>query len=123
MRPNPPHVALGIVVAASFIAVESIVVVLLHHVTAQGGFDVFFLLDVLVVSTVWGLTLAVTSSVASAIAFECFRSWPPGHLWPVQTSDVMVTAVFLAVALLANSLAGLARARAVALQASHDELV
>jgi signal transduction histidine kinase len=123
MRPNPPRVALGIVLAASFIAVESIVVVLLHHVTAQGGFDVVFLLGVLVVSTVWGMTLAITTSVASAIAFECFRSWPPGHLWPAQTSDVVVTGVFLTIALLANSLAGLARARTVALQASHDELI
>ncbi len=81
MRPNPPRVALGIVLAASFIAVESIIVVLLHHVTAQGGFGVVFLLGVLVVSTVWGTTLAITTSVASAIALKCFRSWPPGHLW------------------------------------------
>jgi hypothetical protein len=88
--------------------------------TAQGGFGVVFLLGVLVVSTVWGLALAVATSVASAIAFECFREWPPGHLWPVQSSDVMVTAVFLVVALLGNSLAGLARARAVALKTSRD---
>jgi signal transduction histidine kinase len=122
MRPNPPPVTLGIVVAAGLIPVESLIVVLLHQVTDQGGFDVVFLLDVLVVSTVWGLTLATTTSVASAIAFEFFREWPPGVVWPMQSSDIVVTAVFLAVALLANSLAGLARARAVALQASTDSL-
>jgi signal transduction histidine kinase len=122
MRPTPPPVALGIVVAAGFIAVETVVVVLLHKLTAEAGAGVAYLLGVLVVSTVCGLGLAVTTSVASAIAFAYFRTWPPNALWPLESDDLMVIAVFLVVALLANSLAGLARARAVALQGSRDRL-
>jgi PAS domain S-box-containing protein len=110
IRPAAPSLALGSAVAASFIVVETLVVCLLNEVTGTAGrFGTLYLLGVLVVSTVWGFGLSATMSVASAIAFAYFRNWPATHVQPFEPQNGLVIAVFLVVALLANSLAGLAR--------------
>jgi PAS domain S-box-containing protein len=49
-------------------------------------------------------------SIASAVAFSCFRDWPPGHFAPFELQDWISIAVFLVVALVANALAAKARA-------------
>lgn len=69
-----------------------------------------YLLGVLVVSTIWGLGVAVATSLASAIAFDYFRNWP--NAFVPDADDLAAVAVFLVVALLANTLAGLARSHA-----------
>lgn len=55
IRSTAPSVALGIVVGASFIVVETLVVCLLNEASGATGFGVLYLLGVLVVSTVWRL--------------------------------------------------------------------
>jgi PAS domain S-box-containing protein len=109
-RPKAPSVVLGLAVAAAFIVVETLVVCSLNVVTGTTGrFGTLFLLGVLVVSMVWGLGLSVTMSVASAIAFAYFRSWPTAHFAPFDPQNWMVIGVFLVLALVANALASLAR--------------
>jgi PAS domain S-box-containing protein len=109
-RPTPPSLALGIGVGACFIVVETLVVCLLNEVTGTvGRFGTLYLLGILLVSTVWGFGLSVTMSVASAIAFATFRNWPAAHFAPFEPQNGLVVAIFLVVALLANTLAGLAR--------------
>ncbi|MDT5153624.1 MAG: hypothetical protein QOI01_5357, partial [Mycobacterium sp.] len=66
--------SLGLVVAASFVVAETILVLLLKHLVAGMAFGVIFLLGVLVVSTAWGFGLAVLTSLVSALAFDYFRS-------------------------------------------------
>jgi signal transduction histidine kinase len=112
LHPKSPPLALGLVVATSLIAAESLVVYLLKQVAPGNAFGVVYLLGVLLVSTVWGFGVALATSVASAIAFDYFRTWP-GDLIPSEPQNVAVIAVFLVVALLANTLAYLARTRAV----------
>lgn len=112
LRPKPPPLALGVVVAASFIAVEIPIVYLLKLTSPGNACGIFFLLGVLVVSTLWGFGLAVTTSVASAVAFAYLCSWPAPFLW-VEPENLVNIATFLVVALSASSLAYLARARAV----------
>jgi PAS domain S-box-containing protein len=109
MRPAAPSLAKGIVVATSFIVVETLAVILLKQVSPESGFSVLFLLGVLVVSAVWGLGLAVATSLASALAFDYFRTWPAGEFMPFQPQTLLVPAVFLIVALMANALGALAR--------------
>jgi PAS domain S-box-containing protein len=110
IRPAPPSLALGIAVGTSFIVVETVVVCLLNVFTGLSGtFDTFYLVGVLVVSTVWGFGLSAVVSVASAIAFAYFRDWPDGHFAPFEPENALVIAVFLLLALVANTLAGLAR--------------
>jgi PAS domain S-box-containing protein len=109
-RHSAPSVALGVTVGASFIVVETLVVCLLNEATGTiGRFGTLYLLGVLVVSTVWGFGLSATMSVASAVAFAYFRNWPTAHFAPFDPQNAVIIAVFLIVALLGNTLAGLAR--------------
>jgi signal transduction histidine kinase len=75
-------------------------------------FGVIYLLGVLVVSTAWGLGLSTLMSLASALAFDYYRMRPESIV-PTKAQDWVAIGVFLAVALSANTLAGLARSRAV----------
>ena len=112
LRGNP-SLALGIVVAGSFIILETLGVMLLKHLAPNEAFYTLFLLGVVVVSTGWGLGLAVTTSVVSAIALSYFRGWPTRHFMLFNLENGVVIVVFLVVALLTNFVAGLARTRAV----------
>jgi signal transduction histidine kinase len=112
-RPTAPSLVLGIVVAASFIVVETVAVLLLKQLDPQEAFETLYLLGVVAVSTVWGLGLATTTSLVSAIALAYFRDWPARHFVPLDLENGVVIVVFLVVALLTNFVAGLARARAV----------
>jgi PAS domain S-box-containing protein len=120
LRSATPPMSLGLVVAASFVVAETILVLLLKHLVAGMAFGVIFLLGVLVVSTAWGFGLAVLTSLVSALAFDYFRSTPEDFI-TVAAEDWVVVGTFLAVALVANSLAYLARARAEELDQRRRE--
>ncbi|MDT5106032.1 MAG: hypothetical protein QOI25_3545 [Mycobacterium sp.] len=107
----PPPRALGLVVAVSLIVAESGLVYVLKQVAPGSAFGVVFLLGALGVSIGWGLGLAVTTAVASALAFDYFRPVPAGFV-PSEAQNWATIIVFLVVAVSANTVAGLARARA-----------
>ena len=121
LRATHPPVWLGLVVAASFIGVESVVVLLLKNVAPGDAFGVLYLVGVLVVSTVWGFGLSATTSVASAVAFDYLRKGPADFTL-TSAENWSVIGIFLVVALVANTLAHLARTRAVEAEHSRDEL-
>ena len=108
MRPTAPPVWLGIAVAASLIVIETVAVVDLKRLTGQ-PFGTLHIADVMVVSTVWGFGLSAMSSVASAIAYTYFRNWPHTHVGPDELGFWRSNAVLLLVALLANTIAAVAR--------------
>src|ERR1700676_2638245 len=112
LRPTAPPLAFGVVVAASLIVAETLLVYLLKRVAPENMFGVVYLLGALVVSTGWGFGLAATTSVASALAFDYFHVRSAGSLIPTHAEDGVSIAVFLVVALLANTLAEVARSRA-----------
>src|SRR5258705_1245524 len=112
LRRGPPPLALGVVVAAFLIVAETVLVYLLTQVAPGMACGVVYLIGVLVVSTGWGFGLAAMTSVASALAFDYFHVRSAGSLIPTNAEDWVAIAVFLVVALLANTLAELARARA-----------
>jgi signal transduction histidine kinase len=117
LRPTAPPLALGVVVAACFIAAETLLVYLLKRTAPENMFGVVYLLGVLVVSTGWGFGLAAMTSVASALAFDYFHMRSAGSLIPTNAEDWVAIAMFLVVALLANTLAEVARSRAA--EADH----
>jgi len=104
---------LGIVVAAAFIVVETVAMLLLKQLDPQEAFETLYLLGVVVVSAVWAVGLATTTSVASALALAYFRNWPDRHFAPLNLENGIFIVVFLAVALSTNFVAGPARACAV----------
>jgi PAS domain S-box-containing protein len=109
-HPEAPSLLLGIVVAVTLILVETLIVCSLNALTdSTGRFGTVYLVGVLVVSTVWGLGLSATMSVASAVAFAFFRHWPATDFGVLEPQNWLVIAVFVVVALVANALAGRAR--------------
>jgi K+-sensing histidine kinase KdpD len=112
VRPTPPPLWLGLVVAAGVIGVETVVVVLRKHLAPTMAFGIVYLLGVLLVGTVWGFGLAAITALASAVAFDICRRWPDGFVLG-QLQSWVVVGVFFVVAVLGNSLAGLARASAI----------
>ena len=108
-----PSLGLGILVAASFIVVETLGMLLLRQLSPQEVFGTLYLLGVVVVSTVWGLVLAMTTSVVSAIVLDYFRHWPDRH-FAFNLENGVVIIVFLVVALLTMCVAAVVAAVVVA---------
>src|SRR6478672_3426147 len=98
LRPTTRSLTVGIVVAATLIGAETLLVYLLEQVAPGMAFGVVYLLGVLVISTGWGFGLAATTSVASALAFDYFHM-RPGSIVPTDAQDVVAITVFLVVAL------------------------
>ncbi len=124
-----PPLWLGVVVAASLIAAESVLVYLLERVAPENTFGAVFLLGVLVVSARWGFGLAVTTTLASALVYAYFHLDTAGGFFPTSVQDWVPIIVFLPIALLANILGGQARLRTAEAkqrrreaEASRDEL-
>jgi signal transduction histidine kinase len=129
LRPTAPPLTLGLVVAASFVVAETLVLYPLTRVAPVNVLGVVYLLGVVVVAIGWGFWLAAATSVASALAFDFFHIPPVFALSPAQAGDWVAITIFLVVALSATTLAGVARARAAEagqhrreVQASHGEL-
>ena len=78
VRPSAPPLWLGVVVAASFIAAETLVPYPLERFTGGATLAVVYVVGVVVVAIVWGLWLAAATSVVSALAFDYFHT-PPLH--------------------------------------------
>ena len=110
--PTPPPLWQGFIAAAALIGVETAVVVVLKHFAPTMAFGTVYLLGVLLVGMAWGFGLAAITALVSAVAFDVCRSWPDGF-GLAQLQNWVVIVVFFVVALLANSLAGLARASAI----------
>jgi signal transduction histidine kinase len=103
---------LGLVVAAAATAAETLLVVVLRSLAPMDTFGVVYLLGALVVAIGWGTGLAAVTSVVSALGFGYFRDWPNDTFDPADLRNWVVIGVFLVITLTANSLAGVARARA-----------
>jgi len=112
VRPTPPPLWQGFIAAATLIGLETAVVVVLKHFAPTMAFGTVYLLGVLLVGMAWGFGLAAITALVSAVAFDVCRSWPDGF-GLIQLQNWVVIVVFFVVALLANSLAGLARASAI----------
>ena len=86
--------------------------VVLRTLAPMDTFGVVYLLGALVVAIGWGTGLAAVTSVVSALALGYFRDWPNDSFDPTDLRNWVVIGVFLVVTLMANTLAGVARARA-----------
>ena len=69
-----------------------------------------YLVVVLVVASVWGVWLALATAVASALAFNFFHIPPTGRFTIAGGENWVALAVFFLAAVVASSLAELARA-------------
>jgi two-component system, OmpR family, sensor histidine kinase KdpD len=84
----------------------------LREVMPEVSTGVLYLLVVLVVSTFWGLRLGLATSLLSAAAFNFFHIPPTGQFTIAREENWVALGVYLVTAVLASTLAELARARA-----------
>jgi signal transduction histidine kinase len=120
VRPTSPSLALGLVVAASLIVAETLLGYLLGRVAPESALGVVYLLGVVVIAIGWGFWLAAATSVASTLAFDYFLIKPIWSLTVTDPRDWVALAVFLVVALLASTVADLARRAAEADQRRRE---
>jgi signal transduction histidine kinase len=120
VRPTAPPMWLGLAVAAAAICAETLFVVVLRTLAPMDTFGVVYLLGALVVAIGWGTGLAAVTSVVSALAWGYFRDWPNDSFDPTSLRNWVVIGVFLVATLMANSLAGVARARAAEAERSAE---
>jgi signal transduction histidine kinase len=120
VRPTPPPLWQGFIAAAALIGLETVVIVLLKQLAPTMAFGTVYLLGVLLVGMAWGFGLASITALVSAVAFDICRSWPDSF-GLTQLQNWVVIVVFFVVALLANSLAGLARASAIEAERRRHE--
>jgi PAS domain S-box-containing protein len=112
VRSTAPPLKLGVVVAASLIVAETLVLYPLKRIAPENTLGVVYLLGVVVVAIVWGFWPAAATSMASVLAFDYFHIPPVFALSPTQAGDWVTIIIFLVVALVASTLTGLARSRA-----------
>jgi signal transduction histidine kinase len=120
VRSTPPPMWQGLIAAVALIGVETVVVVLLKDLAPDMAFGTVYLLGVLLVGTVWGFGLVAITALVSAVAFNYCRSWPHPFVLD-QLQNWVVVGVFFVVAVLCNSLAGLARASAIEAERRRHE--
>src|ERR1700676_2736686 len=110
LRPTP--LGFGLAAALAFVVAETLVLYPLEQLAFETALGVVYLLGVVLVAIGWGFWLAAATSVASALAFDYFHIPPTFSFTATQTGDGVALAVFVVVALLASTLADLARSRA-----------
>src|SRR5258706_12113139 len=98
VRLKPPPLWLGITVGALFVVVETLLVYPLARIASLNTLVVIFLPGVLVVSTVWGLRLALAVTVASAAAYNICYVPPVRRLDVEDTREWVELGGFLVVA-------------------------
>src|SRR5918999_1795829 len=107
-----PPLLLGVVAAASSVALTTLLLHPLSEVAPPVSLGVLYLLAVLLVSTLWGLWLGPATRIAAAAAVNWVQLPPTGGFTIADAENWVALLVFLAAAVIASSLAELARTRA-----------
>jgi two-component system sensor histidine kinase KdpD len=108
---EPPAWWVGGIVAVLAVGVITAVIDPLRDVSPTSSDAVLYLLAVLLVATGFGLWLGLLTSVLSALAFNFFYIPPVGRFTITSQRDWVGLGVFLVAAVVASSLADIARAR------------
>jgi signal transduction histidine kinase len=109
IRPTRPLLALGMVFAAGCVVVETLVVWALRPLATPDVLLVVYLVGVLLVSVVWGRSLAAATAVVSILTYDYFFIPPAYGLRVSDSRDWLTIPLFCLLALLASSIAEAAR--------------
>jgi signal transduction histidine kinase len=121
MRPTSPPLPLGIAVAVAVITLETLLVYPLSDVAPGISLGAVYLVGVVAVSTVWGMTLGVATAVVSVAVFDFFHVPPELDFVPTQHQGPVALVILLAVGVLLSGVAELARARALEAEQRRGE--
>jgi two-component system sensor histidine kinase KdpD len=110
-----------LLVSLAAVAATTVVIYPLRQITPAVSNGVVYILAVLLISTYWGLRLGLFTALAGALAFNVFHIPPTGHITIEKPENYVALGVFLAAAIIASTLANLARARADEAELRHEE--
>jgi PAS domain S-box-containing protein len=105
-----PPFTLGLMVAASLVVGETLVLYPLKVLAPEDTLGIVYALGVVIVAIVWGFWLAAATSVVSVVAFDFFHIPPIFALTPMAAGDVVAFTSLLALAILASTVSERARA-------------
>jgi two-component system, OmpR family, sensor histidine kinase KdpD len=121
LRDRPRSPLVGLLVAAVAVLATTALIYPLRQITPSVSNGVLYMLAVLLVSTYWGLGLGLLTALASALAFNFFHIPPTGRFLIAEPQNYVALGVFLAAALIASTVANLARARAREAERRREE--
>jgi two-component system sensor histidine kinase KdpD len=120
IRGRPPAL-LGVLTACAGVAAATGAIYPLSRVAPTVSLSVVYLPVVLLVSTVWGMSLGLLSSLLSAAAFNFFHLPPVGKFTVSDPRNWVALAAFTTVAVVASAMAELARARTLEAERGRGE--
>jgi two-component system, OmpR family, sensor histidine kinase KdpD len=113
LRDRRPRPVSGLVAAIAAVALATLAIYPLEQVARAVSLSVVYLPAVLLISTYWGLWLGLFTSLLSAAAFNFFHLPPTGQFTIADSRNWVSLAAFTVVAVVASTIAELARSRAV----------
>jgi two-component system sensor histidine kinase KdpD len=121
LRNQPRSTTTGLLASLAAVALTTALIYPLRQITPAVSNGVVYMLAVLVISTYWGLGPGLFTAVASAVTFNFFHIPPTGRITISDPQNYVALAVFLAAAILASTVANLARARADEAERRREE--
>lgn len=112
LRHQRPQRSTGIIAAVVSVAIATLAIFFLRKIAPVVSLSVVYLPAVLLVATFWGLALGLLTSLLSAAAFNFFHIPPTGKFTIVDGRNWVALAAFMIVAVVASTIAELARSRA-----------
>jgi two-component system sensor histidine kinase KdpD len=113
LRDRRPSLATGLVASAACVTLATLAIYPLQRIAPVVSLSVVYLPAVLVLSTFWCLTLGLTTCLLSAAAFNFFHIPPVGEFTIADSRNWVALAAFTVVAIVASTIAELARSRAM----------
>jgi two-component system sensor histidine kinase KdpD len=112
LRHQRPRRRTGILAAVISVAIATLAIYVLRRIAPVVSLSVVYLPAVLLVATYWGMTLGLLTSLLSAASFNFFHIPPTGGFTIVEGRNWVALAAFMIVAVVASTIAELARSRA-----------
>jgi two-component system sensor histidine kinase KdpD len=121
LRGTRPPLTIGVAVSVGAVALATAAIFPLRQIAPVVSLSVVYLPAVLLVSAYWGLALGLATSLLSAAAFNFFHLPPTGRFTIADSRNWVALAAFTTVAVVASTIAELARARALEAERRRGE--
>jgi two-component system, OmpR family, sensor histidine kinase KdpD len=113
LRHQRPQRSTGVLAAIGSVALATLGIYFLRRIAPVVSLSVVYLPAVLLVATYWGMALGLLTSLLSAASFNFFHIPPTGGFTIVDGRNWVALAAFMIVAVVASTIAELARSRAL----------